>query len=527
MKEVARVVPPASVLADPVCADDVPRFGMFEKSFSHTGAYDNPYKELTAIATLRRPDGTEWAMPLFWDGQAAWALRVSPDLSGQWSYLVRSADGGLNGQSGSFRCVESRLHGSIQAMKDHPLHFQYQDGTPFWFFGEKAWRVFQTEPAKKLDHESAMHHVDVRAEQGFNYMHTELAGTGGLASGGNEGGELFVDAGKEIINPAFFQEVDSRLRHINDKGVVCGMVVLYAKGDPCWRSLPSEEARLRFARYVVARYAAFNLVFLVAGEWQYMVGQADLFRAIGREIRKTDPHGRMIGIHPGPGRYISSQEFAAEDWMSFGEYAQVYFAPDKEEATDANRDDLRTFILAARKYNKPVVDAEYAYYLRDQDFDGIVDKPNSHTRDSFRRASWVIPMGGGYFVTGFGTTYFGGRREVGPFLVDDPRHKEAVADLDRLHRFFTSLPWWLLEPHDELVKVAGGYAYCLAEGGKTYVIYVVGTKGAELKLAHREYSVSRYDPRTGQSTEPAGSASGSVRLDVPDTQDWVFLVTAN
>ena len=526
MGQVALVLVVASVLAAVVCADEVPLFGMFEKSFSQAGAYDNPYKELAAAATLRRPDGAEWTMPLFWDGRAVWKLRVSPDLTGPWSYVVRSADSGLNGQSGSFRCVESKLHGSIQAMKGYPLHFQCQDGRPFWFFGDKAWRVLQTDPTKKLDHQSAMHHVDVRAEQGFNYMHTELAGTGGLASGGNEGGDLFVDAGKEIINPAFFQEVDSRLRHINDKGLVCGMVVLYGRGDPYWGSLPSDEARMRFARYAVARYAAFPVVFLVAGEWQYMVGQADLFRAIGREIRKTDPHGRMIGIHPGPGPYISSQEFADEDWMGFGEYAQAYFAPDKEEATDAHRDALRAFILAARKHNKPVVDAEYAFYLRDQDFDGIVDKPNSHTRDSFRRASWVIPMGGGYFVTGFGTTYFGGRREVGPFLVDDPRHKEAVADLDRLHRFFASLPWWLLEPHDEMVKADGGYAYCLAEVGKTYVIYVVRSKGADLRLEGGKYSLSRYDPRTGQSTELTGPGGRSARLTAPDPQDWVFLVTA-
>ncbi len=80
-----------------------------------------------------------------------------------------------------------------------------------------------------------------------------------------------------------------------------------------------------------------------------------------------------------------------------------------------------------------------------------MDKPNSHTRDSFRRASWMMPMGGGYFVTGFGTTYFGGRREKGPFLVDNPAHAEAIADLQRLHRFFTSLDWWLLSPHDEYV----------------------------------------------------------------------------
>ena len=44
----------ASMSAGLACADDVRRFGMFEKSFSHAGAYDNPYKELTAIATRSR-----------------------------------------------------------------------------------------------------------------------------------------------------------------------------------------------------------------------------------------------------------------------------------------------------------------------------------------------------------------------------------------------------------------------------------------------------------------------------------------
>ncbi len=508
-------------------AEDVPRFGMFEKSFSHSGTYGNPYKDLTALATLRRPDGKQWSMPLFWDGEAAWMLRVSPDMVGEWSYSIRSPDAGLNARTGSFRCMESNRRGSIRPMRGHPLHFEYQDGTPFWFFGEKAWRVFQKDPAEKLDHTSAMHHVDVRAEQGFNYLHTELAGTGGLTSGGNEGGEMFLDSGKEIINPAFFQDVDSRLRHINQKGMICGMVLLYAKGDPSWKSLPDDEARLRFARYVVARYAAFDIVFLVTGEWHFMANQPDLFRAIGREILKTDPHGRMIGIHPGPESLgISSQEFAGDEWMSFGEYAQAYFAPHAREATEANRDDLRKFILAARKHNKPVVAAEYAYYLRDQDYDGVVDKPHSHTRDSFRRASWVIAMGGGYFVTGFGTTYFGGRREVGPFLVDNPRHKDAVCDLDHLHKFFTSLQWWLLEPHDEWVQADGGYAYCLADAGRTYVIYVAAGNGANLKLDGGKYSLCRYDPRTGQSTELLAAAGDLVRLVAPDSQDWVFLAKA-
>ncbi len=44
--------------------------------------------------------------------------------------------------------------------------------------------------------------------------------------------------------------------------------------------IPHDEARLRFARYVVARYAAFDVLFLVTGEWHYMADQPDLFRAV-------------------------------------------------------------------------------------------------------------------------------------------------------------------------------------------------------------------------------------------------------
>ena len=128
MKQVALVLTAASLLAPLARADDVPRFGMFEQSFRQTSACDNPYKELTAAARLCRPDGKQWVMPLFWDGKSAWTLRVSPDAAGKWSYALRSTDPGLNGQSGTFHCVESRLHGSIQAMPGHPLHFQYQDG---------------------------------------------------------------------------------------------------------------------------------------------------------------------------------------------------------------------------------------------------------------------------------------------------------------------------------------------------------------------------------------------------------------
>ena len=54
------------------------------------------------------------------------------------------------------------------------------------------------------------------------------------------------------------------------------------------------------------------------------------------------------------------------------------------------------------------------------------------------------------------------------------------------------------------------------------MIYVVGSRGAELKLADGNYCLSRYDPRMGRSTELPASAGGPARLAAPDAQDWVF-----
>lgn len=114
--------------------------------------------------------------------------------------------------------------------------------------------------------------------------------------------------------------------------------------------------------------------------------------------------------------------------MSFGDFQQRYT-------------DLHQGILSARVYDKPVINAEYAYYLRDMDGDGIVDKPNSATLEQIRHATWDIAMAGGYFVTAWGTTYWNGFRDPGPFNPDDPRNDDWEKDVQHIRELFTSVPW--------------------------------------------------------------------------------------
>jgi hypothetical protein len=230
----------------------------------------------------------------------------------------------------------------------------------------------------------------------------------------------------------------------------------------------------------------------------------------------------MIAIHPMTSQG-SVREFAAAPWMSFADYQQNY-------------DRLHERVLVSRQLNKPVVNSEYAYYLRDQSGDGQTDKPNSATLDMMRHATWDIVMAGGYVVTGFGSTYFGGNRNA-----DWEKQVQLVKAL------FQEVAWWKLAPRDDLITArversadreeAGVRAppevayWLLADPGTCYVAYVRGHRGAyKLMLAEDEkvaYLLRQFDPRTGEFA-PLGKhrAGGPIFYSSPDDQDWVLVATA-
>jgi hypothetical protein len=488
---------------------DVPRYGIFEQSFTHSGSYGNPYTDVTATAIFIQPDGRSRSIPLFWDGGTKWKVRFSPDVLGDWTWSVSSSDSGLNGVSGSFSCVPSSNRGGIMPMAGYPYHFQYQDGTPYWLFGDTQWEAFADDPGRKLNHNSMLHYFDVRAAQGFNYVHSQLFGQVRASNGGSDGklNPAFYDYKAETINPAYFQESDSRVVHANDRGITLGIIPTESHSAVAenllnsWGEFPNEAARLRYARYVVARYSAYNVAFIVTTEWnggapytwEAMTAVGAYFDAIGWEMSKNDPHKRMLGIHET--QQQANQAWFYGDpygkWTTFGDYKQWYgYFDGTQEATPDSRRDLHNSLLRPRfsepnNPNIPSINGEYAYYLRDSNQDGVVDKQNSHNRTDFRRASWVLAMAGGYFVTGFASTYYGGWSGRGvAFDPDDPRNDIVIGDLQHLKNFFTSLPWWRLDPHDKLVTA--NYGYCVADIGRTYVVYAEESNAVSLDWAGRQ-----------------------------------------
>ena len=521
------------------------RYEMLELEFSAATAVGNPYRELTAAALLTAPGGGQRRLPLFWDGGAAWRLRLAPDEPGTWQWRVASDDPGLDGQHGEVEVAASARSGGLTAMMGHPLHFQRQDGSPFWFMGDTGWALFTDSTEQRHNDAAARHYVDTRAAQGFNVIHAMLISEAGW---GNGGGMPFDDLARERINPAYWQEVDRRLAHLNSRGVVGGLVLAWSdkgRNPNDWREFPSQQARLRYARYVAARYSAFDVYFVVAGEWdidlRHNPGLSEAaarrdYAEIGAAVRAADPHRRMIAIHPGGARAV--REWAPEPWIDFGDYQQTYRR-------------LHAEALASRATGKPVVNAEYAYYLRDQNLDGIVDKDNSGDLEAIRFATWDIAMAGAYFVTGFGTTYFGGNRHPGPFAVDAVENDVWEEQVQHVRGLFTALPWWRLQPADERVRCAAarsadrGHAvpwrgrtieratppaiayWALADGGSTCVVYARGVDGTlqvDSGSAGGRFRLRLFDPRGG-GFRAAGVHDGGAPIEFtpPTAEDWVLV----
>lgn len=132
----------------------------------------------------------------------------------------------------------------------HPHKFCYTDGTPFFFLGHSIEWYRQS----GLSSGQFEQIVQASAQQGF----TVLVGYAGPGLGkhifsSNESGPPFFNNNLDQLNPAYFQEVDERLRIAVDNGLAVTIALSFAD-QRIWNL---NRAKLERAwKYVMARYAA-------------------------------------------------------------------------------------------------------------------------------------------------------------------------------------------------------------------------------------------------------------------------------
>jgi hypothetical protein len=149
-----------------------------------------------------------------------------------------------------------------------------------------------------------------------------------------------------------------------------------------------------------------------------------------------------------------------------------------------------------------------------------------------------------HVVTGFGTTYFGGHRDPGPFDVDAAINDPWERQIGYVKQVFSGLAWWQLEPHDELLRCSTARTndtrelkrtrpprttyWCLAQAQRQYLLYLRGVRKS-VTLSLEDTSVAlrarQFNPRTGEFIDLKGSVpQRDYAYLPPDAEDWIVVL---
>ncbi len=469
-------------------SDQVPKYGVFEVPIVASNVSGNKYKDVWVRGTFQGPTQTI-QIDGFWNGGNIWKVRMSPIELGTWTYTINGPTAEFD-KSGSFECVASDNKGYICVNPDDPYKFMHKDGTPWLWKGETCWRAY----TDLFPYEGRFkEYIDMRVDQGYNVVQAIVVSyINGDAFWSNEGGpvfELFYD-GKNYdrLNPGYFQWMDRKIEYMNSKGVVPVIFFTWAQEFVKF----SKEQFDRFAKYLVARFAAYNVFWCISGENSEIYSDfgmtADIWRYHGRVVHNADPYNHPITYHPG-GNTRSSREFGYDDWFGF----IMQQSPD-----------FHKLIERDRVFEKPVVNGEYAYAGWTADDNWL------------RYGAWEIFTAGGFSTAGFFHTFAPDKGGYNPDA-NMQQQMEMVYYMD----FVDETEWWKMEPRDEITSAG----YCLANPGSEYVIYNRAGGAINVNLADvtDAIKVQWLNPRTGEYSEISTVNGGvSVSFTPPFSGDFVL-----
>jgi hypothetical protein len=332
----------------------------------------NPFDEVTLDVHFTDPAGQTRQVPAFWAGGSTWKVRYSSPLTGThgWrSVCNQNDDAGLHGLSGSVEVRRYRgtnplfKRGAVRVAADK-RHFEYTDGTPFFWLGDTWWmglchRLRFPEDFAKLTAD--------RKAKGFNVVQI----VAGLypdmhpfdPRGANEAGFPW-EAEYTRIRPEYFDKADERIQYLIDNGITPCIVGAWGYFLP-WMGQAKMQAHWR---YLMARYGAMPVIWCVGGEanlpWYLAPNfpsddreQARDWTEILRYVRHSDPFRRPVTIHPTAiNRYTARHVTSDSALLNF----------DMLQTPHGQREAVPITVRAAResydaKPTMPVINGEAAY----------------------------------------------------------------------------------------------------------------------------------------------------------------------
>lgn len=484
--------------------------------------------------------GKEYKLTGFWDGARQWKVRFAPPVAGTWTYRSTSRDPGLDGKQGTIECrawseaekqENATRRGLVRVCRTGPRpgrYFEYADGTPMLWLGDTWWNWTK----RGIRFESFQRLADDRAAKGFT--------VGQLFFAGNGWGRPSSLLDRTYANPDLehIRSVERMIRYANSKGITVWIHGWWAR--PQMKSQIGEENLRRWWRYVVHRLGAYNVIWVVAGEYNmhnYGGMGLDFWKGLGQMIDREDPYDRIIGVHPTPPAWSGGAEapqwstaevLHGEPWLDYNQ---------SQPGHGRWRNELIPSIVEhayRQQPAKPIVVTEPWYEF-------IQGNP---TAADIRFGTWSA------ILSGAAGHSYGGGHVWKAHVPEAPAGKDSwpmelgfetntldypgAKSLGFMAKFLKSIDWWRLQPHPEMV-LENPSRYCSAMPGELYLVYL--RWGGAVKLDLRPSSPEdQFEYRwLDLAADKAGKAStvqgGGVREfqapgDYPaPSKDWVLHVT--
>lgn len=515
----------------------------FETRFTSSADHTFPVHDVDVRVEFTSPSRRTHTVSAFWDGDRTWKVRFSPNEPGKWTYRSRSStieDQRLNNQQGAFNCILYKgknplyQHGAIR-LSANERYFVQSDNSPFFWLGDTAWNG-----PLKADATGWNTYLKDRAAKGFNVI--KFVATQWTAATTDAEGQVAY-TGKEpiTINPAFYQRLDQRIDAINEQGLVAAPVLLWAHPNqpqlnPGVALSPAQMIVL--ARYMVARYGAHQVIWMLNGDGEYRGEKAPLWKEVGRRVFEQGHPDRLATMHPGQGRWMKD-EFATEAWFNFNSYQS------------GHRDDEKNLRWLTEgppsqgwKSQPPMPDInlEPSYEAHNS------RSPNStrvfDARDIRRAAYWSLlvapPAGVSYGAHGI----WSWEKQPGEPLNHKgtgvaPPWQQAIklpgsAHMKHVKQLFASLEWWKLRPDQGMLAEQPGnglplefIAAARSAQGDVGVIYIPTGGRASLKMDRFTSVVSAewFNPVSGvRSKIGKVKNEGTHLFEASPDQDWVLVL---
>jgi len=425
-------------------------------------------------------------------------IRFMPTQPGSYAYSVKYRHGSEEfTHTGKFVARDSGRLGLVRVDKDHPWHFVWE-GTGEHYF----WNGTTTYWLLGWDDETIRTNIDRLHRLKVNRLRVAICGRV------KDGREWFenvfpTDKFKFILNPwvaqrpdsvenpgfdvkrfniPHWQKIERMLRHAREKDMIIS-IIFYVDGarpgvDPVGKERMGQEDEQRYYRYAVARLAAFsNVMWDVTNEYQLFRNE-DWANKMGAFIKNCDPYDHLMSVH-GHGQF----PFRKSPWADFAMYQQW----DESGGYQFMLENRRKQAQTARPI--PQVNEEYGYEDHYPTWGGNRKAP-ARSADNRRRLAWGMYMAGCYQTTGErADTGTGWGPDTGGGWING-RGDESMVILKsygHIVEFFTSIPWWKLEPSNDFFEAARltsvrselmHVVYTRDKAGKAK-IYLDGRKQAE------------------------------------------------